>query len=131
MTRTTYPAPTAELAAPVHPLSVALSARLAGSGWMYGRDLHTGHEWWIEPALTDGRRELRHVTVSEIPAVPRGRVVEASNASERVVLRCVADTDPTAVLATLDIWQVLPADGVTRRCAPASPSQRTDDHGTS
>lgn len=98
----------------VQTMSAAMHRRLRNAGWRYDRDAQLGRERWIEQTLTDGRLDLREVRVDELPGVPGGRVVEGFNGHERILVRCVEDTEPALVLRTLDDWHVVPSEGVTR-----------------
>ena len=103
--RPTVPAPSS--------LMSVIRDRLAGAGWHHQRDAAMGREVWTEPVLPAGQREPRSVIVDEVFASAGGRVVEACNGHERLILRCVADTDPAVVLVTLDVWRMLPDTAAT------------------
>ncbi|PZG15067.1 hypothetical protein C1I95_20380 [Micromonospora craterilacus] len=94
-------------------LMSVIRARLAGAGWHYERDAAMGRHTWTEPVLRDGQREPRTVLVDELFAAAGARVVEACNGHERLVVRCVDDTDPQIVLVTLDMWRMLPDPATT------------------
>ncbi|MEU8264942.1 hypothetical protein AB0C02_30550 [Micromonospora sp. NPDC048999] len=110
---TASPARRAVAAPRTLPLSMlsALRGRLAGAGWACRRDAQLGREEWTEPVQPAGPREPRAVRVDEMPGEPGVRVVEGSNGRERLVIRCVPDTDPAIVLVTLDVWRILPDPG--------------------
>lgn len=96
-------------------LAAAIRARLASAGWLYARDELAIRQEWFEPAPAGGRQHPREVRVLELPGQPGGRLAEGFNGHERVLIRCVASTDPALVLRTLSDWDVLPADGVVSR----------------
>ncbi|QOC89852.1 hypothetical protein [Micromonospora craniellae] len=98
--RPTVPAPSS--------LMSAIRTRMAGAGWHHQRDAAMGRETWTEPTLPAGQREPRSIVVDEVFAAAGGRVIEACNGHERLMLRCVGDTDPAMVLVTLDVWRMLP-----------------------
>ncbi|MEW2383347.1 hypothetical protein AB0873_14830 [Micromonospora sp. NPDC047707] len=97
----------------------ALRDRMADAGWQHRRDPLNGREEWMEPALPPGQREPRSVRVDELFRGASGFVVEGCNGHERLLLRCVPDTDPQVVLVTLDLWRILPDQAATRRPAEA------------
>lgn len=93
----------------------ALRQRMDGHGWQHRRDPLMGREEWMEPALPAGQREPRMVRVDELFRGASGWVVEGCNGHERLLLRCVPDTDPAIVLVTLDVWRILPDPASTTR----------------
>ncbi|MEV7268438.1 hypothetical protein AB0N38_33265 [Micromonospora aurantiaca] len=97
-----------------------LRDRLTASGWAHRRDPLTGREEWVEPALPAGQREPRAVRVDELFCGASGWVVQGCNGHEHVTVRCLPDTDPAIVLVTLDLWRMLPDQGVARPAPPVS-----------
>ena len=84
-------------------LAAAVEARVRPAGWVRVRDEYDPDAVrWMEPG------SAREVYVDEIPGEPTGRVVTATNGREWITIRAVGDTDPARVIATLDVWGVLP-----------------------